>query len=168
MQSATRTRKLDASSPSACSCKTSCRSEACLQESQMTAVGFEPTQLALVELESTPLDHSGKLSMQARQGPFAARRESCRYAKQPFSLMRHVAFECTHTHCCSALWKTPAPLSIKLLGLRSLEGVLACRQRFGPMRRQICMPDGYIAQWLERLTADQQVPGSNPGVPFAR
>ena len=29
----------------------------------MTAVGFEPTQLALVELESTPLDHSGKLSL---------------------------------------------------------------------------------------------------------
>ena len=28
----------------------------------MTAVGFEPTQLALVELDSTPLDHSGKLS----------------------------------------------------------------------------------------------------------
>ena len=28
-------------------------------------------------------------------------------------------------------------------------------------------PNGYIAQWLERLTADQQVPGSNPGVPFA-
>ena len=28
----------------------------------MTAVGFEPTQLALVELESAPLDHSGKLS----------------------------------------------------------------------------------------------------------
>ncbi len=25
---------------------------------------------------------------------------------------------------------------------------------------------GYIAQLLERLTADQQVPGSNPGVPF--
>ena len=25
-------------------------------------MGFEPTQLALVELESTPLDHSGKLS----------------------------------------------------------------------------------------------------------
>ena len=29
---------------------------------EMTAVGFEPTQLALAELESTPLDHSGKLS----------------------------------------------------------------------------------------------------------
>ena len=29
---------------------------------KMTAVGFEPTQLELVELESTPLDHSGKLS----------------------------------------------------------------------------------------------------------
>ena len=26
-------------------------------------MGFEPTQLALVELESTPLDHSGKLSL---------------------------------------------------------------------------------------------------------
>ena len=24
---------------------------------------------------------------------------------------------------------------------------------------------GYIAQWLERLAADQQVPGSNPGAP---
>ena len=31
--------------------------------SKLTAVGFEPTQLALVELESTPLDHSGKLSL---------------------------------------------------------------------------------------------------------
>ena len=30
---------------------------------QMTPVGFEPTQLALVELESTPLDHSAKLSV---------------------------------------------------------------------------------------------------------
>ena len=29
-----------------------------------------------------------------------------------------------------------------------------------------CLVIGYIAQWLERLTADQQVPGSNPGVPF--
>ena len=33
----------------------------------MTAVGFEPTQLALVELESTPLDHSGKLSWRHRR-----------------------------------------------------------------------------------------------------
>ena len=31
----------------------------------MTPVGFEPTQLALVELESTPLDHSGKVSVTA-------------------------------------------------------------------------------------------------------
>ena len=40
--------------------------DACLQKAEtktMTAVGFEPTQLALVELESTPLDHSGKLSL---------------------------------------------------------------------------------------------------------
>ena len=39
------------------------------------------------------------------------------------------------------------------------------------MRHQTCIYNqmiataGYIAQWLERLTADQQVPGSNPGVP---
>ncbi len=26
--------------------------------------------------------------------------------------------------------------------------------------------DAYTAQWSERLTADQQVPGSNPGVPY--
>ena len=30
---------------------------------KVTAVGFEPTQFSLVELESTPLDHSGKLSL---------------------------------------------------------------------------------------------------------
>ena len=29
----------------------------------MAPVGFEPAQLALVELESTPLDHSGKVSL---------------------------------------------------------------------------------------------------------
>ena len=34
----------------------------CIWCHELTAVGFEPTQLALVELESTPLDHSGKLS----------------------------------------------------------------------------------------------------------
>ena len=37
-------------------------------EMQLTAVGFEPTQLALVELESTPLDHSGKLSLMCAEG----------------------------------------------------------------------------------------------------
>ena len=36
---------------------------ACGQDAaKMTPVGFEPTQLSLVELESTPLDHSGKVS----------------------------------------------------------------------------------------------------------
>jgi hypothetical protein len=34
-----------------------------VHQHEMTPVGFEPTQLALVELESTPLDHSGKVSM---------------------------------------------------------------------------------------------------------
>ena len=31
------------------------------EHSRMTAVAFEPTQLALEELESTSLDHPGKL-----------------------------------------------------------------------------------------------------------
>ena len=39
---------------------------------KLTAVGFEPTQLALVELESTPLDHSGKLSLGPRPFGFFA------------------------------------------------------------------------------------------------
>ena len=29
--------------------------------------------------------------------------------------------------------------------------------------REDAEASGYIAQWLERLTADQQVPGSNKG-----
>ena len=33
-------------------------------ECKVAAVGLEPMQLALVELESAPLDHSGKLSLQ--------------------------------------------------------------------------------------------------------
>ena len=50
----------------------------------MTAVGFEPTQLALVELESTPLDHSGKLSCRKwRLIPYSTDNSSdqhiCRY-----------------------------------------------------------------------------------------
>ena len=40
----------------ACSCKA---------HAGLTAVGFEPTQRAQVELEATPLDHSGKLSCEA-------------------------------------------------------------------------------------------------------
>ena len=33
-------------------------------------------------------------------------------------------------------------------------------------KSEFALHQGYIAQWSERLTADQQVPGSNPGVPF--
>ena len=35
----------------------------CMASAEMTPVGFEPKQLALVELESTPLDHLGKVSL---------------------------------------------------------------------------------------------------------
>ena len=44
-------------------------SAAMLGSGSMTPVGFEPTQLALVELESTPLDHSGKVSWQQSNAP---------------------------------------------------------------------------------------------------
>ena len=40
----------------------------------MTPVGFEPTQLALVELESTPLDHSGKVLLANVLSAFNSRR----------------------------------------------------------------------------------------------
>ena len=43
----------------------------------MTAVGFEPTQLALVELESTPLDRSGKLSMLKMNNIFINKQPVC-------------------------------------------------------------------------------------------
>ena len=39
-------------------------------------------------------------------------------------------------------------------------------QEYQLSKRRFSKAHGYIAQWLERLTADQQVPGSNPGVPF--
>jgi hypothetical protein len=49
--------------PLACSANALALSELKLELRRMTPVGFEPTQLALVELESTPLDHSGKVSL---------------------------------------------------------------------------------------------------------
>jgi hypothetical protein len=43
----------------------------------MTPVGFEPTQLALVELESTLLDHSGKVSMLMRPNRYVVAGSIC-------------------------------------------------------------------------------------------
>ena len=42
---------------------------------------------------------------------------------------------------------------------------LATRRLYNDPTSQICQ-HGHIAQRLERLTADQQVPGTNPGMPF--
>ena len=55
LQDARCARLVQPTSPAALACS-------CWSTGQMTPVGFEPTQLALVELESTPLDHSGKVS----------------------------------------------------------------------------------------------------------
>jgi hypothetical protein len=69
---------------------------------QMTPVGFEPTQLALVELETTPLDHSGKVSLPIDEGihhqenPY---QESVRQQKAPKNNAWHVP--------------TPAPRNIR-------------------------------------------------------
>ena len=43
--------------------------------------------------------------------------------------------------------------------------VVVCKVKSPRTTTVAMLPTGYIAQWLERLTADQQVPGSNPGVP---
>ena len=64
----------------------------------MTPVGFEPTQLALVELESTPLDHSGKVSWSSKSHKFCPEHPPSRpsqlllsaFPLQP-SLFSHVA-----------------------------------------------------------------------------
>ena len=61
----------------------------------------------------------------------------------------------------------------KLFVYPSLNGIRCLLASNGETRclcRHVCLMQvcGYIAQWLERLTADQQVPGSNPGVPFSR
>ena len=57
--------------------------------SEMTAVGFEPTQLALVELESTPLDHSGKLSLTTRSflATHNVKQKHCQPSRLPFAWM---------------------------------------------------------------------------------
>ena len=69
---------------------------------KMTPVGFEPTQLALLELESTPLDHSGKVSLPVI-GSFSANKKqrvcvfwSCGWgcAGLPFACVsREMAFQ---------------------------------------------------------------------------
>ena len=61
-----------------------------------------------------------------------------------------------HTHMCVALCHQF--MSVPLHGLQPHYTATLC------LKHTMLSP-GYIAQWLERLTADQQVPGSNPGVP---
>ena len=46
--------------------------------------------------------------------------------------------------------------------LRVVKLALASAATYSPVE---CY-GGCISQWLERLTADQQVPGSTPGAPF--
>ena len=59
-------------------------------------------------------------------------------------------------HLCSVRW-----LRLRIDTHFVCHGIPPRTGHIGTVYVQI----GYIAQWLERLTADQQVPGSNPGVP---
>ena len=61
-QDSPRRQRLTPWQPDVCMCLQLREACGCMPQAGLTAVGFEPTQLALVELESTPLDHSGKLS----------------------------------------------------------------------------------------------------------
>ena len=52
-------------------------------------------------------------------------------------------------------------------GKRESARVFAAAAASAPLlvTQRLAFVVGYIAQWLERLTADQEVPGPNPGVP---
>ena len=69
------------------------------------------------------------------------------------------------------LWwmRYPRVVLLKLgLGSVLLASRPLSRSRMPSIARFISGFIGYIAQWLERLTADQQVPGSNPVCPLSR
>ena len=61
---------------------------------------------------------------------------------------------------------TDSPAKGKSLAWAHSWGVRARRMEANCIKHACMLTTGYIAQWLERLTADQQVPGSNPGVPL--
>ena len=80
----------------------------------MTAVGFEPPQLALVELESTPLDHSGKLSLQLYAGGRCMRSDCSRkFGATRLSLTR------THGNKWVMVPSGLEPRTLRLLAVRS-------------------------------------------------
>ena len=58
------------------------------RSSKLTAVGFEPTQLSLVELKSTPLDNSGKLSYISRVAFIVSEYVQLRRAESDMTLPR--------------------------------------------------------------------------------
>ena len=80
----------------------------------MTAVGFEPTQLALVELESTPLDHSGKLSLQLYAGSKCFPSDSTRMLAAP-----HLPITCTLGSNWEMVPRGLEPRTLRLLAVRS-------------------------------------------------
>ena len=96
---------------------------------QMTPVGFEPTQLALVELESTPLDHSGKVSMSNARSRF----------HRPTSIL--LIFACSEGGRAPAWSPTPrlrggSPGAVGGFG----PGGRQCRAPPTPNQFQVCRP----------------------------
>ena len=76
-----------------------------------------------------------------------------------------------HRFRVSRFCADPPPLSLISLQILPSRNLIWLNGNFFPARfyfyehLDLRAQHGYIAQWLERLTADQQVPGSNPGVP---
>ena len=119
-----------------------------VHDHRMTAVGFEPTPL-----------RTGAWSQRLR--PLG----QTVLTKWPLVLVGQALCTSIHTtarkHSCilpGEWWAVPCRCGSDVWGAAS--SCIMYRPKSG------LRSHGYIAQWLERLTADQQVPGSNPGVPF--
>ena len=120
-----------------------------MAEHNLTAVGFEPTQLALVELESTPLDHSGKVScylpgdmkqgqrVADRRPPSSDRAHSCHIPGQPGAL--YGAVRCCET--LASLW------TLHLLASAVVVGVLATSRRNKSWQHPEVFPGGPPPQY---------------------
>eukprot|EP00971_Amphidinium_carterae_P150063 2974714-Amphidinium_carterae.1 len=78
----------------------------------MSTLGFKPMRVTSVELESTPLDHSGKLSC--------------------ICLRCLVVSACVSEHSCVGVWaQSPSDKKEVFAFLRPSKGGESCRQRQG-------------------------------------
>ncbi len=102
------------------------------RQNGMTPVGFEPTQLALVELESTPLDHSGKVSCRCRERSPLRRNGRAGLIDLHAALAIGYRFQCETTHpvvACMRASRSPlctCTWCLGLLGAAKPASTLSC------------------------------------------